>query len=101
MVYDVEGIRRITEKAFEYAYKRRKKLTLVDKANVLATSRLWRESVTAYAKDHPERMRWMTGWDICGRKQLAPGLWPELFDCWNHRRLDMIDCFAGAAGKHV
>ncbi|MEM8889102.1 MAG: isocitrate/isopropylmalate family dehydrogenase, partial [Bacteroidota bacterium] len=41
-------------KAFEYAYKRRKKLTLVDKANVLATSRLWREYVTAYAKEHPE-----------------------------------------------
>lgn len=54
MVYDVEGIQRITEKAFEYAYKRRKKLTLVDKANVLATSRLWREYVTAYAKEHPE-----------------------------------------------
>ena len=53
-VYDVEGILRITETAFEYAYKRRKKLTLVDKANVLATSRLWREVVVEYAKKHPE-----------------------------------------------
>ena len=53
-VYDVEGILRITETAFEYAYKRRKKLTLVDKANVLATSRLWREVVVEYAKQHPE-----------------------------------------------
>ncbi|MEM6805283.1 MAG: 3-isopropylmalate dehydrogenase, partial [Bacteroidota bacterium] len=53
-VYDVEGIKRITVKAFEYAYKRRKKVTLVDKANVLATSRLWREVVTAYAAEHPE-----------------------------------------------
>lgn len=53
-VYDVEGILRITEKAFEYAYKRRKKVTLVDKANVLATSRLWREVVVEFAKNHPE-----------------------------------------------
>ena len=54
MVYDRQGIQRITEKAFEYAYARRKKLTLVDKANVLATSRLWREVVTEYAAKHPE-----------------------------------------------
>jgi 3-isopropylmalate dehydrogenase len=53
-VYDKAGILRITEKAFEYAYQRRKKLTLVDKANVLATSRLWREVVTEYAAGHPE-----------------------------------------------
>ena len=54
MVYDKEGILRITRKAFEYAYARRKKVTLVDKANVLATSRLWREVVTEFAADHPE-----------------------------------------------
>jgi len=53
-VYDVDGIKRITEKAFEYAYKRRKKVTLVDKANVLATSRLWREVVVEYAANHPD-----------------------------------------------
>ena len=46
-----------------------------------------------------ERMRWLTGWDTRGRKKLAPGLWPELVDCWNMRRLDMVDCFAGAACK--
>jgi site-specific DNA-cytosine methylase len=45
----------------------------------------------------PDRMRWLTEWGTRSRKKLAPGLWPELFDCWNMRRLDMIDCFAGAA----
>lgn len=54
MVYDKASILRITKKAFEYAATRRKKVTLVDKANVLATSRLWREVVTEYAKDFPE-----------------------------------------------
>jgi len=46
-----------------------------------------------------ERSRWLTGWDTRGRKQIAPGLWPELVDCWNMRRLDMVDCFAAAASK--
>ncbi|MDX1909054.1 MAG: 3-isopropylmalate dehydrogenase [Bacteroidia bacterium] len=53
-VYDREGILRITRLAFEYARQRRHKVTLVDKANVLATSRLWREVVTAYAQDFPD-----------------------------------------------
>eukprot|EP00977_Amphora_coffeiformis_P008978 scaffold2033_cov164-Amphora_coffeaeformis.AAC.17 len=44
-----------------------------------------------------EKSRWLTGWDTRGRKCIAPGLWPELVDCWNMRRLDMVDCFAGAA----
>lgn len=47
----------------------------------------------------PDEMRWLTGWGPHGRKELAPGLWPELFDCWNHRRLDMVDCFSCAASK--
>ncbi len=53
-VYDRSSILRITETAFQHAYRRRKKVTLVDKANVLATSRLWREVVTEYAKHHPD-----------------------------------------------
>ncbi|MDX2286900.1 MAG: 3-isopropylmalate dehydrogenase [Bacteroidia bacterium] len=54
-VYDRAGILRITKLAFEYAERRRKKVTLVDKANVLATSRLWREVVAEYARtQHPE-----------------------------------------------
>ncbi len=53
-VYTREEILRITEMAFAMAKNRRKKVTLLDKANVLATSRLWREVVTEYAKQHPE-----------------------------------------------
>jgi len=53
-VYTVEEIERITRLAFDFAMKRRKKLTVVDKANVLATSRLWRETVQNIAPDYPE-----------------------------------------------
>jgi 3-isopropylmalate dehydrogenase len=53
-VYTKEEILRITEKAFQFAKNRNKKVTLLDKANVLATSRLWRETVTAYAKQFPD-----------------------------------------------
>ena len=53
-VYSREEILRVTKLAFEAAYRRDKRVTLVDKANVLATSRLWREVVKEYAKDHPE-----------------------------------------------
>ncbi|MEM9672900.1 MAG: 3-isopropylmalate dehydrogenase [Cyclobacteriaceae bacterium] len=53
-IYSKEEIRRITKLAFEAAMKRKKKVTLVDKANVLATSRLWRETVREYSQDFPE-----------------------------------------------
>lgn len=46
-------IKRIAEMAFEAALRRRKKLTLVDKANVLETSRLWREIVQKVAQNYP------------------------------------------------
>lgn len=52
--YSVEEITRIAEMAFEAAGYRRKKVTLVDKANVLETSRLWRETVQKIAKKYPE-----------------------------------------------
>jgi 3-isopropylmalate dehydrogenase len=48
-VYSKEEVLRISKLAFEAARKRRKRLTLVDKANVLATSRLWRETVKEFA----------------------------------------------------
>ena len=53
-VYTREEIERILKLAFEFAGKRRKKLTVVDKANVLATSRLWREIAQEMAPSYPE-----------------------------------------------
>lgn len=52
--YSVEEIERIAHLAFQSAQVRRKKLTLVDKANVLETSRLWRKTVTALASQYPD-----------------------------------------------
>lgn len=52
--YNVEEIERIAHLAFKAAQQRGKKLTLVDKANVLETSRLWRKTVTALSKDYPD-----------------------------------------------
>jgi 3-isopropylmalate dehydrogenase len=52
--YSVAEIQRISRMAFDAAKIRRKKVTLVDKANVLETSRLWRETVKELSKDYPE-----------------------------------------------
>ena len=53
-MYSVPEIERIARVAFEMAMKRNKKLTSVDKANVLESSRLWRKTVIKVSKDYPE-----------------------------------------------
>ena len=53
LVYTTEEIVRIARLAFELAAKRRQKVTLVDKANVLESSRYWREVVTKMAAEYP------------------------------------------------
>jgi 3-isopropylmalate dehydrogenase len=54
MAYSEPEIERIAVTAFELAQTRRKKVTSVDKANVLSTSRLWRQTVAAVAKRYPD-----------------------------------------------
>jgi 3-isopropylmalate dehydrogenase len=53
-VYSKEEIERVVKLAFSFAAKRKKKLTAIDKANVLATSRLWRETIQEMEKDYPD-----------------------------------------------
>lgn len=54
MLYHTFEIERIVRAAYEAAQKRRKKLTSVDKANILATSQLWRKTVDRIALEYPD-----------------------------------------------
>ena len=76
-VYDKDEVLRVTKIAFDLAYQRKKKVMLVDKANVLATSRLWREVVQEYAKSHPDIELEMQFVDNCAMQIIRN---PKSFD---------------------
>lgn len=54
MSYTEREVRRVARVAFDMARKRRKRVTSIDKANVLDTSRLWRKTVEEVAKEYPD-----------------------------------------------
>lgn len=76
-IYSREEISRIVRLAFGYAMKRRKKLTVVDKANILATSRLWRETAQQIEKEYPEVTTEYVFVDNAAMRLVS---WPTEFD---------------------
>ncbi len=66
--YTVVEIERVLRRGFELARRRRRKLTSVDKANVLETSRLWRETAQRVAGEYPDvssSTSWSIRWRCC------------------------------------
>ncbi len=76
-VYSREEIERIVRLAYGYAQNRRKKLTIVDKANVLATSRLWRETSQQLEKEYPDVT---TEYMFVDNAAMQLIQWPKRFD---------------------
>lgn len=76
-VYSRYEIERVVRLACEYAMKRNKKITVVDKANVLATSRLWRETAVAVAKEYNDLIMDFMFVDNAAMQLIQ---WPGRFD---------------------
>lgn len=79
MRYSVEEIERVTRIAFDAARQRRSKVTSVDKANVLETSQLWRQTVNRIAADYPDVLLEHLYVDACAMHLIT-----------NPRRFDVI-----------
>ncbi|WP_080903326.1 3-isopropylmalate dehydrogenase [Parabacteroides sp. Marseille-P3160] len=76
-IYTREEIERIVRLAYNYAMKRRRKVTVVDKANVLATSRLWRQVAQEIAKEFPQVETEFMFVDNAAMRLIQ---WPKSFD---------------------
>lgn len=77
LLYTTEEIERIARLGFEVAMKRKKVLHSIDKANVLESSRLWRETVIELAKEYPEVQLIHMYVDNCAMQLVR---WPKQFD---------------------
>ena len=76
-VYTVEEIERILKLAYQYAGKRNKKVTVVDKANVLSSSRLWREVAQRVEKEYQDIE---TDYMLVDNAAMQLIQWPKKFD---------------------
>ncbi len=76
-VYTREEVERILHLAFKYARQRRKKVTVVDKANVIATSRLWRQIAQEIAPQYPDVE---TEYMFVDNAAMRIIQWPKSFD---------------------
>ena len=75
--YTRDEIIRLARKGFELAMSRRKQLCLVDKANVLETSRLWRETVQSMEKEYPEVT---VSYELVDAVAMRLIQWPKAYD---------------------